>query len=146
MARDLFGDLSEWGRVLDQLEQLSLAGQLDEHQAGMARILRFRQNWQLTERVLALATGVKQSNDLLTAEVVHVLADVGADIETRVLAAKAIGHLLRNRPPQGTSRGFDPDRVIQNMKATVAGSNMPVLQRAVADALSSVAGASGTRN
>jgi len=146
MARDLFGDLSEWGRVLDQLEQLRSAGQLDEHQAGLARILRFRQNWQLTERVLLLAAGIRQSNDLLTAEVVHILADAEADIGTRILAAKAIGHLLRHRPNQGTSRGFDPDRVIQNMKATGAASNMPALQRAVTDALASVAGASIARN
>jgi len=138
MASDIFGNLTEWGRVMDQLEHVRANRLLDEHQAGLARIVRYNDNWRLTEYVLRWATEIGQANDLLVAEVGNVLADPEAHWSMRVLAARAMGHLLARRPPQSSPVGFDARRAEQMMESLAAECRIPVLQAAVADALEAV--------
>lgn len=135
MERDLLGNLTEWGRVADFLEQMRRDRNLDEHQAGMARILRYRGNWRLTEQVLWLALQVTQANDLLTAEVINLLADPRSDWETRLLAARAAGHLLTHRPPQAGPAGFDPERAVGAMQDLSGRVGEPALQQAIREAV-----------
>ncbi len=145
MASDIFGDLTEWGRVIEQLEHLRAEHLLDEHQAGLARIVRYRGNGRLVEHVLRWSTDIEQANDLLTAEVGNVLADPDADWTFRVLAARAMGHLLSHRPRQTSPSGFDAERAVSMMESLVGRTTVPVLQAALTDALESVRAASSKR-
>ncbi len=133
---DVFGDLREWDRVLALVDNLEAKGLLDEHQAGLARILRTRNNWQLLERALRAAAVVRESADVLTAEVIHTLADPELDLDARVLAARAAGHLLGHRPAQASS--FDPERAVQTVLDLAGGQVAPVLQSAITEAIAAL--------
>lgn len=138
MSTDVFGNLREWGEVLTRLAALTDSGLLDEHQAGLARILRYRGNWQLTERALAAALQVRQANDLLVAEVLHTLVSPDVHVDARLLAAKAMAHLLPRRPRQEAS-AFDGERAKQTMRDLLRSPTSPVLQAAIREALDALA-------
>lgn len=133
MGSDIFGDLQDWGRVLETIERLRLQHELAAHQPGLARILRYRRNWQLTESVLRAAVEFDRRDDLLTAEVLHVLVDGESHLETRVLAARAVGALLRLPPPQGST--FDERRAVETVEDVARQPGPPVLTQAAAAAL-----------
>ncbi len=134
MGADIFGDLKDWGRVLETIERVRMREGLEEHQAGLARILRYRENWRLADRVLRVVPEVRQASDLLIAEVCNILvmSDVHPDI--RVRAARALGHLLVHRPDQVSS--FDPARTLQTMSDVVARGCPPALEEALEEAIS----------
>lgn len=52
MDSDIFGNLMDWGLVLDKLDDLKKSEKLHKHQADLIRILRYRNNWRLRETVL----------------------------------------------------------------------------------------------
>lgn len=58
MKDNLFGNLMDWGSVLDKLENLKYTGELDNHQDELLRLLRFDGNWRLRE------AAVEASSDL----------------------------------------------------------------------------------
>jgi len=143
MAADIFGNLREWGRVLDALETARTQQVLDEHQAGLARILRFRGNWRLVENVLRVVPEIRQASDLLIAEVCNLAAAWDVSVDLRVLAARALGHLLSHRPEQASS--FDPARTLRTMEEIAAKPLPPVLTEAVKAAVAEVRKARGAR-
>jgi hypothetical protein len=134
MQKDVFGDLRKWGQVLELLTELKASRQLDEHQHGLARILRYRRNWQLTERALTYASDIGQSSDILLAEVLRILASPEVYLEARVLAAGALGNLIPRRSPQDSAL-FDEQRALQIMEDLVQSPGVPRLQKAVSDVL-----------
>jgi hypothetical protein len=137
MPPDIFGDLRYWGRVLERLEELRASRLLDEHQLGLARILRYRRNWQLMERALSCALEIRQASDILIAEVLNVLVSPEVYLEARVSAAEALGHLIPRRPPQESTL-FDEKRALQTMDDLVQLPGLPRLQQAVSRALAVV--------
>lgn len=143
MAADIFGNLREWGRVLDALESARTQGTLDEHQAGLARILRFRGNGRLVERALAVATEIRQASDLLIAEVCNLVVEWDVSVDLRVRAARALGHLLAHRPDQPSA--FDPARALRTMEEVAAKPAPPVLTEALTEAIAAVRAARGAR-
>lgn len=98
---DIFGDLIDWGRVLKQLELLRLAGQLDDHEKGLTRLLRYRYNWQLRCAVLRAVPELRRPSRELFDVLIGIVADDYCDIETRLLACNAVRGLL------GRQRGQD---------------------------------------
>lgn len=143
MAADIFGNLREWGRVLDAIEAARTQGTLDEHQAGLARILRFRGNWRLVERVLQVVTEIRQASDLVIAEVCNLVVAWDVSVDLRVQSARALGHLLAHRPDQPSS--FDPARALRTMEEVAAKPGPPVLTEALTAAVAAVRAAHGTR-
>jgi len=133
MGTDIFGDLQDWGRVRETIERLRLQRELTAHQPGLARILRYRRNWQLTEAVLRAAVEFDRRDDVLTAEVLHVLVDAESNLETRVLAARAAGALLGLPTPDGSS--FDERRAVETIEDVARQPGPPVLTRAAAAAV-----------
>ena len=97
MRRDDFGNLRDWGSVMDRLERLRDEAVLDEHQAGLARILRYRGNWRLREAALEAIQYVKEPSDELLARVLDIVADQGLYREVRVLAARALEGMFEKR-------------------------------------------------
>lgn len=43
MNQDIFGDLREWGVVLERLNDLKQSQKLDDYQEGLTRILRYQE-------------------------------------------------------------------------------------------------------
>jgi hypothetical protein len=97
MENGIFDNIEDWGRVLDRLEDLKRRGELEDHEPGLVRILRYRDNWRLREYVLEAARDLKRCSASLVAAVLDILRDEDLYYEVRVLAAEALPALVRAR-------------------------------------------------
>ncbi len=94
MSYDVFGDLREWGRVLDQVRRMREDGTSGQHQAGLARLARYPYNWRLRQAALCAMAELKQPCEEVLRAALGILADEGGDLETRVLAGMALCGML----------------------------------------------------
>lgn len=131
MPTDVFGDLQEWGCALNRLDDLKKAGALDDHQSGLARLIRYQHNWRVQQEALLAATYVSRPVEPLIHATVKVLNDREAILENRILAARALGSLLSCL--QNGQGGFTREAGSASlvMKAVLADGGPPILQRAV---------------
>lgn len=97
MGRNVFGNLEEWGRVLEQLGELARTGSLDEHQEALAELLRYPDNWRLREAALETVPLLSHPSDALVREISAILLDEGLYHQVRVLAAEALAAALDRR-------------------------------------------------
>jgi hypothetical protein len=130
---DVFGDLREWGGALAVLERLREEGRLDDHQDGLARLIRF-QNWQLQKAALECALEVSESRDLLIADTLNALASRETSLELRILAAEALGHLLSCYGSEESSP-FDVHRAYETLAYMAGQCHPPVLAEALQEAV-----------
>lgn len=96
MQEDPFGNLTDWGSVLDLLEELGRNGGLAECQSGLVRILRYKGNWRLREEVLKRVGGISNPCAELIVQVVSILADDNIYYDARILASEALIQLMKN--------------------------------------------------
>lgn len=96
MKDDPFGNLTDWGPVLDTLEDLSVNGGLSGCQHGLVRILRYKGNWRLREEVLKLVGKVENPSKELVHQVIAILDDDNVYYDARILAGNALLQLLNN--------------------------------------------------
>jgi len=134
MQPDIFGDLSPGSGVLAKLDELASQGCLDQHQVGLARILRNRQNRSLLHGALEYATKIERASDILIAETLNVLVAQDLPISTRALAAGVLGHLICHRPTKAFS-DFDLDMVMESMNHVLYKSESPILKKALFKAI-----------
>ncbi len=134
---DVFGNLKDWGRVLDTLESLTNQNRLDECQAGLIRILRYKDNWRLREAVLECVGRVKKPGHELMREVMGILADEDTYYDMRILAATALGELIRKTPSdiQSDSGGFQCKKLI---KSLIESPQPPIFHEALRKSLKSI--------
>ena len=130
MSVDVFGDLQEWGCVLNTLEDLKANGVLDDHQCGLARLVRYQDNWRVQQEALLAAMHVCQPAEPLVHAALKVLKDEEALLENRILAARVLGRLLGCARSNGSS-GLDPEASAMMMRALLANGGPPILQRAI---------------
>jgi len=131
---DVFGNLCRKSEILAKLEELASKERLDDHQVGLARILRLRQNQSLVHAVLEYAARIEKASDILIAEALNVLVEQDLPVSTRALAAGALGHLICHRPAETVS-DFDLDTVIESMAHVLSKSESPVLKKALWNAI-----------
>jgi len=93
MKHDPFGNLRDWGAVLDLLDTLSKSGNLAECQPGLVRILKFKGNWRLREEVLKRIGAISAPSIALVDQVIDVMADDNTYYDARILAADALMQL-----------------------------------------------------
>jgi hypothetical protein len=136
MKAEGFGNLRDWGSVLEKLEHIKAAGVLDEHQQELSRVLRYRENWRLTERVLECMQEVERPFDELIEAVCRIMCDEDAYIDIRILAADALGDLvLKRRMNTGEGPCFGGVPVTQVMKGFLDCPQVPVFRAAVSRAI-----------
>ena len=138
MTEDVFGNLADWGHVLDQLKKLREEKLLDEHQYGLARMLRYRTNPHLMEQVLICALDIRQASDALIADVLGVVASTDVGLPFRTQAARVLGHLMTHRPPQTSANSPDIKQVVETMEGLAKVPGPPVLIAALEGALGEV--------
>jgi len=134
VQHDIFGNLSRKDGVLVALEEIACQNRLDEHQIGLARILRSKENHTLLHAALECATKIERSSDILIAEALNVLVAQDLPVSIRSLAAGALGHLISRRPTQADS-DFDLDRVTESMAHVLRKSESPALKKALLKAI-----------
>jgi hypothetical protein len=136
MSGDIFGNLREWGHIPEQLEQLTKAGALDEHQEGLIRLLRYRDNWRLREMALEAVRHLRSPEDKLLSEVLGVVTDDGLYCEVRIFAAKSLSALLAENAAQCRHDGRSIlCRVIQEIRMLLDSPQPPVIQEALRECL-----------
>ncbi len=96
MKDDPFGNLTDWGAVLDILDDLADNGNLFRCQPGLVRILRHKVNWRLREEVLKLVGNVQTPSKELVHQVIAILDDDNIYYDARVMAGDALIQLLNN--------------------------------------------------
>ena len=141
MKNDPFGNLTDWGPVLDTLDDLTDKGALSTCQPGLIRILRYKGNWRLREEVLKRVGEIPTPSKELIQQVVAVLADDNIYYDARIIAGNALIQLLKK------AESINSDdihgrvhKVIEKLKST---PQPPIFGNAI-DALHSEIAASGT--
>ncbi len=120
----------EWGDALDKLNDLRKAGKLDEHQEGLARLIRYKDNWRLRETALEYAADVKKPTDALLKEIVKTLMDDAAYYDDRILAAAALG-ALGARMGEGIRGGaITKDLLLESLRGVTLNPAPPILKDA----------------
>ena len=119
MKEDPFGNLCDWGQVLDILDNLVEKEELTQCQQGLIRILRFKGNWRLREEVLKRVGDIQTSSDALVLQVIDILADDNVYFDARILAGNALMQLMKR-----FESGFSYDvadelkKVIEKLRST----------------------------
>lgn len=96
MQPDPFGNLKDWGPVLERIYKLAEDGNLQECQPGLARILRYRDNWKLREETLSRIGKINSPDDTLVRQVLDISADENLYFEVRILACETMMEFLKN--------------------------------------------------
>ncbi len=137
MGKDIFGNLTEWGNVLDQIEHLRQSCSLDEHQSGLIRILRYKDNWKLRETVLSCLTDLKNPCEETLDEVLGIMMDEGTYYDQRVLAAECLGYLagiFRPASPMKAGETY-PEKAVERMDQLLKVPQPPILHKALQKAI-----------
>ena len=139
MNVDGFGNLREWGRVLEKMEALAKSGKLGDCQEELIRVLRYNDNWRLREAALAALTGISEPNPALIDEALKIMMRDDLYYDVRILAADALGKTLKK--DSRTNRGGGDkmketlNRVIEGMNRLLSDPQPPILHRAVRESL-----------
>jgi len=132
MAHDIFGNLRDWGGVLERIEALAAQHQLDGHQAGLVRILRYRDNWRLCESVLEYVKDLRQPTDQLLRGVLSIMMDESIYHDARILAAEALATLTAGAQARGDSgAAVDSKIALQKMGELLNTPAPPFFHRAI---------------
>jgi hypothetical protein len=139
MNDDGFGNLREWGSVLEKMEALASSGKLGDHQKELIRVLRYNDNWRLRESALAALPVIPAPSPALIDEALKIMMRDDLYYDVRILAADALGRTLK-KDSRANQRGGDKtketiDRVIEGMNRLLSDPQPPILHRAVQESL-----------
>ena len=96
MKHDPFGNLSDWGSVLEIFNELADTGRLADCQPGLIRILLYKGNWQLREEVLKRVGEIRTPSNELVFQILAILDDDNIYYDVRILAGDALIQLLKS--------------------------------------------------
>ena len=134
MTADVFGNLRDWGPVMEQLDRLWERGELDQHQHGLTRILRYRENWRLRQTVLKHMKDLANPSDELLQNALAIMMDENVYHDARILAAEALAHLLRGRSARdATSSAVTAQLVLERMNTLMDTPQPPFFHKAIDD-------------
>jgi len=131
MKGDSFGNLEQWGRVLEQLDQWRHAGELDSHQEDLLWLLRVEGNWRLREAALEMLGSLRQPLPQLIHEACGIATDESLYHEVRILAAEAVTAALSSG---GTPRGGNVSpvgEVRERLHALLESTQPPIIHLAL---------------
>jgi hypothetical protein len=135
MSTDVFGNLQDWGCVLDRIAELRRSRKLDGHQEGLNRLLRYRDNWRLREAALEAAKEVSSPTDALLSQVLAVMMDEGVYWQARALAADALSQLVQK---SGKIPAVNASRVAEKMNQLLDTPQAPVFHESIRRSLQAV--------
>ncbi|MFZ2634261.1 MAG: hypothetical protein WA081_17745 [Desulfosalsimonadaceae bacterium] len=119
IKNDPFGNLMDWGPVLDILGELSEGGKLTKYQPGLIRILRYKGNWRLREETLKRVGEIQSPSDDLILQVIDILGDDNIYYDARILAGNALIQLLKNLPDNFSNEmSAEIQKVIKKLRNT----------------------------
>ena len=139
MNSDIFDNLTDWGRVIETLDQLKELKKLDRHQDGLTRILRYRNNWRLRETVLKNIVQLVEPMEELTQEVINIAMDEDTYLDMRILAVDALSHLIPLCSKQDDIKSLNiVETAVENMNKLLNLPQSPIFHEAVTKALKTI--------
>ncbi|MCP3899907.1 MAG: DUF4404 family protein [Desulfobacteraceae bacterium] len=93
MENNIFGNLHDWGTVLDKLKKLSESRELDSCQDELIRLLRFDKNWRLREAAIESLPFVDNPSSNLAREVLLIIKRKDLYYDARILATDSLEKL-----------------------------------------------------
>jgi hypothetical protein len=129
MRSDPFGNLRDWGPVLEQIHQLADEGNLGECQPGLIRILRYRDNWRLREEVLSRIGTIDNPDESMLNSILNTIADERLYFEARILACQAMEELMKKSSTRlNTASQTD---IVKTLKALCSTVQPPYFEQAL---------------
>ena len=110
METNIFGNLKDWGTVLEKLKKISESKELDNCQGELIRLLRFDQNWRLREAAIEALPFVEKPDLSLIREVLSLVKRKDLYYDVRILATDGLEKLTAKIVD---NRAFDRDIVKQ---------------------------------
>ena len=129
MQPDPFGNLRDWGPVMEKVCQLADEGGLSDCQPGLTRILRYRDNWRLREETLKRIGRISNPEDALVRQVLDIIGDENLYYEVRVIACQTMGELLKN-----VATAFNAElekAIVEKMEILCSTIQPPILEQEV---------------
>jgi len=129
MKSDIFGNLMEWGGVLEKLGQLRDSKTLDNHQAGLVRILRYPHNWRLREAALRAIREVNHPTEALLRETLNLALNEEVYVEARTMAVHTLADLMiKDRRIRSKNEITARSRVLEKMECLMSDTHSPLLR------------------
>ena len=139
MNSDIFGNLREWRRVIELLDSLKKCKKLDKHQVGLARILRYGQNWRLLETVLEYGKEIIQPTDEFLQEVYHIMINRNFYLDVRIFAVQTLESLLPLRTKNRIKdQNFCETIVVRKMMDILNSQEPPIFHEVIAKSLEAI--------
>jgi len=142
MKNYIFGNLNDWGIVLEKLEKLSETRELDNYQDELIRLLRFDQNWRLREAAIESLPFVKNPSLNLAREVNTLIKRKDLYYDVRILATDGLEKLAATIV---NNKGFDKDilkqfihGIVKDMDDLLASPEPPKFHNALQKSVSQV--------
>ena len=142
MANNIFGNLNDWGMVLDKLKKLSESRELGSCQDELIRLLRFDQNWRLREAAIESLPFVENPGSDLTREVLSIVKRKDLYYDVRILATDGLEKLtttiINNKAfDKSILKQFVQD-IIKDIDALLASPEPPKFHDALQNSLDQI--------
>ncbi len=142
MKNIIFGNLNDWGIVLEKLEKLSETRELDNCQDELIRLLRFDKNWRLREAAIESLPLVKNPGLNLAREVNSLIKRKDLYYDVRILATDSLEKLATTIV---SNKAFDKDilkqfiqGIVKDMDTLLASPEPPKFHDALQNSMSQV--------
>lgn len=144
MENNTFGNLKDWGPVLEQMETLAKSGKLGDCQNELIRVLRYNDNWRLREAAIEYLADIRNPSPELIDEVYAIMMREDLYYDVRILAADALGKVLGHCTKKGkfgeAAVNRNASKVIHGMKRLLEDPQPPILHKAVRMSLEQIKG------
>lgn len=94
MTHDPFGNLQEWGHVIENIGVVFQNGDAENCQRGLIRILRHKGNWRLREEALKHIEKLEKPKEELIKELIKLLDDENVYYELRIMAYNSLMRII----------------------------------------------------
>lgn len=142
MENNIFGNLTDWGIVLEKLEKLSKNKELGNYQDELIRLLRFDQNWRLREAAIESLPFVENPGLNLAREIISLIKRKDLYYDVRILATDGLEKLATTIV---NNKGFDKDILKQfvlsiqkDLDALLASPEPPIFHDALQNSMNQI--------
>ncbi len=142
MEKNIFGNLTDWGIVLEKLEKLSESRELGNYQDELIRLLRFDQNWRLREAAIESLPFVDNPGLNLAREIISLIKRKDLYYDVRILATDGLEKLTITII---NNRAFDKDilkqfvhAIIEDLDALLASPEPPKFHDALQNSMNQI--------
>ena len=136
-----FGNLMDWGQVVEKLEELKKEKRLDDCQEELIRVLRYRYNWRLREIALEYIRDVQNPTENLLICTLNMMTDNNIYYEARILATEALAELAKRKSDTLLShQTINTNIIIENMESLLISTQPPLFHDTLKKCLTRIKG------